>query len=326
MISHGFWKAQGLMVAAELGIADHLADGPATVSLLAEKCACDAGALYRLLRALASDGFFEETESGAFRNTDDSEVLRSDHPQSVRALGMMVRRLEYPTWVHLLDSIKTGKTAFNEIHGKGLFDYLAEHPEEADIFDQAMTAVHGQESPAIASAYDFSATTSLMDVGGGNGTMLKVILETHPHLQGILFDLPHVVERARPTLTASPVGQRVAYQPGSFFDPIPGSPDAMIMRQIIHDWTDEPSIQILRNCREAVAPEGKVLVVEQVVPDGNTPHPVKWLDVDMLVYVNGQERTEQEYRQLFEKAGLALERIISAGRFEILEGKPAADG
>src|SRR5262245_4590103 len=228
----GYWISQSIYAAAKFGIADLLKDGPKTAAELAAATATNPDALYRLLRALASVGIFREGESRRFSLTPLAEPLRSDVPGSKRALAMMMGDEQFRAWAEIDYSLRTGKVAFDKVFGKPAFDYLAEHPDKARIFDAAMVGVHGRESNAVLSAYDFSAIGVVADIGGGNGSQITEILKKQNKMKGILFDLPHVVERAKERIQASGLLDRCQLVPGSFFDAVPPGADAYILRHI----------------------------------------------------------------------------------------------
>jgi SAM-dependent methyltransferase len=282
-------------------------------------------ALYRLLRALASVGIFAEDESGQFALTPLAEPLRSDVAGSKRALSLMTGDEQFRSWAEIDHTIRTGERAFDQLFGKPLFEYLGEHPEKARIFDAAMVGIHGRESSAVLDAYDFSVFGVVADIGGGNGSQLTEILEKHGRLKGILFDLPHVVERAEANLRAAGVRDRCTPIAGSFFDAVPEGADAYVLRHILHDWDDEKSLTILRNCHRAMRPDGTLLVLESVIPPGNEPFGGKFLDLVMMLIPGGKERTAAEYRTLFEGAGFELTRIWPTGsELSIVEGRKRA--
>jgi hypothetical protein len=249
--------------------------------------------------------------------------LRSDVPQSQRALARMMGAEQYQTWGDLLYSVQTGEKAFDRRFGKPIFDWLAEHPDKAEIFDGAMTGIHGRETGAVIDAYDFSDTRVLADVGGGNGSNLIAVLQANPQLRGMLFDLPHVVERARLHVEAAGLTDRCTLHGGSFFEAVPAGADAYLMRHIIHDWDDELSRTILWNIRKVIPADGKLLIVEAVIPPGNDPFPMKFLDLTMLTIPGGKERTREEYETLFRESGFALSRIVpTATDMSVIEGRP----
>jgi hypothetical protein len=316
----GAWITQGLWVVAELGIADLLADGPCTVEELAATTDAHADSLYRLLRALAGVGVFAHDEHGRFSLTPLADLMRSDVPGSQRALAILMGGEFHAAWGELLHSTKTGEPGFNKRFGMPFFQYMAEHPDRHYLYDAAMEGVHGRETQLMLDAYDFSIFGTVIDVGGGNGSTLAGILARHPTVQGILFDLPAVVERAQPGLVESAQASRLQLVGGDFFSAVPGGADAYLLRHVIHDWLDEDAVSILRNCRDAMSPGAKVLVVEMVLPAENEPSFGKWLDLMMLL-VAGRERTEVEYSQLFTAAGLRMTRVIpTASDVSIVEG------
>ncbi len=309
MIS-GYWISQAIYAAAKFGIADHLKDGSKSVDELAKATSTNADALYRLLRALASKGIFAEGEPRQFSLTPLAEPLQSDVPGSKRALALMSGDEQFRAWSEIEYSIQTGKIAFDKVFGKPIFDYLGEHPEKARIFDAAMVGIHGRESNAILDAYDFSGIGVIADIGGGNGSQTIDVLNKYTEMRGILVDLPHVIERAKDRIESAGLSDRCELVGGSFFDAVPQGADAYMMRHIIHDWDDDKSLTILRNCHRAMSPDSKLLVVESVIPPGNDPFGGKFLDLVMLLIPGGKERTEDEYRTLFDKAGFELTRIV----------------
>lgn len=317
----GYWTSQAIYAAASLGIADLLTAGPQTAEQLATATKTNAGALYRLLRALASVGIFAENEQNEFALTPLAEYLRSDVPGSKRALAMMTGDEHFHAWGEILFSIRTGKTAFDKVFEKPFFEYLPEHPDKAQIFDKAMTGIHGRETSEILESYDFSEMKTLLDIGGGNGSNITSILQKYPDMKGILFDLPHVIERAQPHIEQAGLNDRCDLMGGSFFESVPTGADAYFMRHIIHDWNDEKSLLILQNCHAAMPKNSKLLIVESVIPAGNEPFAGKFLDLVMLMIPGGKERTAEEYQSLFEQAGFELTRIIpTESELSILEG------
>jgi ubiquinone/menaquinone biosynthesis C-methylase UbiE len=220
--------------------------------------------------------------------------------------------------------VQTGQTAFEKLFGQPIFQYLAAHPQQARIFDEGMVGVHGAETKAMLDAYDFSRFATLVDVGGGNGSLLMVTLQRHASLRGILFDRPDVIERARAGVKAAGLENRCTLMGGDFFETAPPGGDAYLMRHIIHDWNDEQCRTILRRCRKVVRPTGKLLLIESVIPPGNDPSFAKLLDLTMLVIPGGMERTETEYRELLASAGFRLERIVpTASVIHVIESVPA---
>ncbi len=313
----GYWYTQTIYVAAKLGIADLLKDGARSAQELAEATGTDPRALYRLLRALASLGIFAE-EAGRFCLTPLAECLLDP---SMKAMATMRGEFQYRAWGELLYSVQTGKSAFEKVYGKPIFDYFSENPETGKLFDQAMTGVHGRETVAMLEAYDFTGIRTLADIGGGNGSVITAILKKYPEIHGIIFDMPAVVERTKANMQAVGLGGRCQVVPGNFFETVPAGADAYLMRHIIHDWDDDKSMTILRNCRRAMVQGGKLLVVEGVVPSGNEPSVSKFFDLAMMVLPGGMERKEDEYRQLFDAAGFRLTRIVPTRTWvSVIEG------
>ena len=320
----GSWITQGIWVAAELGIADLLTDGPRTAEELAEKTHTHGNALYRVLRALASVGMFAEDAHGRFSLTPLADLLRTDASASQRPFAIMMGAEFHGAWGELLHSVRTGELGFEKKFGVPFFQYMTERPERGKIYDAAMTGVHGGETEPMLDAYDFSPFQTVIDIGGGNGLVLAAILQRHPTIKGILFDLPAVVDRARTIISGLGLSDRCQIVGGDFFSSVPVGGDAYVMRHIIHDWDDNEAVAILRNCRVAMNPEGRILVVETVIPPANEPCFGKWLDLMMLV-VGGRERTEEQYRRLFSEAGLKLNRIVpTALEISVIEGVYAA--
>lgn len=314
----GYWYTQTIYVAAKLGVAELLKDGPRPVHELAEATGTNPRALHRLLRALASIGIFAE-DKGRFTLTPLAECLLDP---SQKAMATMRGEFQYRAWGELLYSVQTGESAFEKQHGKPIFDYFCENPETGNIFDQAMTGVHGRETEAMLEAYDFTGIGKLADIGGGNGSVITAILRKYPAMHGILYDLPAIVERARASIHAAGLEGRCQVVAGNFFEAVPTGADAYLMRHIIHDWDDDKSVTILRNCRQAMGNCGRLLVVEGVVPPGNEPSISKFFDLAMMVLPGGLERTEEEYRQLFEVAGFRLTRIVPTKTWvSVLEGE-----
>jgi hypothetical protein len=317
----GYWVSQMVYVAAKLGLADLLADGPKSVEELARATSTHPRSLGRLLRALASLGVFSGDNEARYQLSPLADCLRNDVPGSRHAMALMMGEEHYRAWGNLLDSIQTGTIAFDQVYGKPVFDYLAEHPEQAAIFDAAMTSVHGRETKATLDAYDFSGIGTLVDVGGGNASNLIGILQHVPTLRGILFDLPHVIERARANIEAAGLADRCERIAGDFFNEIPVKADAYFLRHIIHDWDDERALRILRNLHRSMPVNAKLLVVEYVLPPGNAPSFGKLLDINMMVMPGGIERTEDEFRSLYEAAGFRLNQVVrTEGDLSVVEG------
>lgn len=296
-------------LAAVLKLPDHLAPGPKTAEELAALTATSAPVLYRILRTLASFGIFTEDAAHQFSLLPLGQALRTGTPSHAAALllsGEFISR----SLDHLLHSVQTGETGFQKAFGLSLFDWLAGHPTEAALFNATMVGVHGMEPAAVADAYDFSIFGTVADVGGSTGNLLTTILGRHPSPHGILFDMPHVVRDAPALIRERGLTDRIRIEPGSFFDTVPAGADAYILSHVIHDWTEQQCLAIFANCRRAMKRSGRLLLVEMVLPSGDTPHPGKILDMLMLVTPGGQERTAEEYGSLLEKAGFRMTRVI----------------
>ena len=317
----GYWLSKSLNVAAELGLADLLRDGPRTTDDLAGACGAHAASLYRLMRALASVGVFTEMQGRRFGLTPMAELLRSDVPGSMRSLARMYGSEQYRAWDDLLGSVRSGEPAFDRVFGASYFEFLAKTPQADAVFNDAMTGWTTQVADAVASAYDFAGFDTVVDVGGGHGLLITTILRANPTLRGVLLDLPHVIAGARPLIQAAGLEDRCETVGQDFFQSVTEGGDAYVLAQILHDWDDERARTILLNCKRAMRPDGKILVVEQVLSPANEPSFGKWLDLHMLVLLTGRERTEAEYAALFETAGLRLANVIpTASGASIIEG------
>ena len=267
--------------------------------------------LHRLMRTLASLGILTERGDRRFALTPLGEALKTGAPGSARASLLTLGSPWFNSaFDHIVHSVQTGETGFEKSQGMPVFDYLAQHPEDASLFSETMIGIHGEEPAAVADAYDFSAFSTVVDVGGSTGNLLSAILARHPEPRGILFDRPHVVTDAPALLAARGVADRVTIEAGSFFETIPVGGDAYILSHIIHDWSEEQCLTILGHVRGAMRPAGRLLVVEMVLPAGDKPHLGKLLDIVMLVLPGGQERTEEEYRTLLGKGGFRLTRVV----------------
>jgi hypothetical protein len=326
-MSTGFWISKAVAVAAELQIADHLKHEPKTAAELAQLVGAHPGALYRLLRGIAGVGMFAEDAQGRFSMTPLAALLLTDNPQSWRAAAILNGApWIWQPWGELLYSVKTGKPAFNRIFGTEFDAYLAQHQDAADIFQAFMQVATAEEALAVAPIYDFSGMTTVVDVGGGRGSLLGAILQGNSHLRGVLFEAPHVIGRAKPALEAQGVADRCQFVAGDFFEMLPTGGDAYILKWILVSWDDERAVMILQNCRRAMRANGRLLVVERIIPPGNEPCYGKLADLNLLVLYSGQHRTEAEYRTLFTRAGFTLARILpthSPTEFSIIEGVPS---
>jgi precorrin-6B methylase 2 len=319
----GFRVTQAVYAAAELGIADLLAGGPRSADELAAAAGAHAPSLYRVLRLLASEGVFAETDDGRFALTPMAEPGTSRRSGSARAHVLFTAGPAlWRSWGELLHSVRTGEPAFDRAHGVDLFRYLRDHAEEGLVFDQAMAALTAPATRAVAAAYDFSRVGTVVDVGGGNGALAIGLLEAHPHLRAVVFDQPAAAAGARAAIAAAGLADRCAVVGGDFFAAVPDGGDAYVVKYVLHDWDDERCAAILRACRRAMAPGARLLVVELLVPPGNGASFAKSMDAAMLV-VGGRERTEAEYRGLLAAAGFELTGTIPAqGELHVIEATP----
>ena len=305
----GFMVARGVAAVAELNVADVLSDGPLSYTELANAVGADHGALHRVMRMLAASGVFDEPEPGMFAVNAVSELLRSDTPTSMRDLAVMITsESHWVPWGCLTDTLRSGESGPQHAFGTDVFSWFqrGENKDEWELFNAAMTSFSAATSRAVAESYDFSGRSRIIDIGGGHGFLLRTILAKAPDAQGVLFDLPGVVEG----VDREELGNRIELVGGDFFEAVPEGGDCYTMKHIIHDWGDDACRTLLGNIASVMKPGGTVLVVETVMPDGAEPHPAKFMDVNMLVMTEGGcERTEKEFAELFESSGLALKTI-----------------
>jgi ubiquinone/menaquinone biosynthesis C-methylase UbiE len=320
-----FWTSRAIGVFAKLGIADQLESGPKTAGELAKATDTHAPSLFRLLRALASAGIVKAESEGRFALTPLSQTLVTNAPGSLRWFMMSELGQEhYPAWGNLMHSIKTGEIAFDDFFKMDIWQYFKQNPEDGAVFNDSMSGVTGVANEAIMSVYDFSPFHRVIDIGGGHGGLITSILKKNPQSQGVLFDAPQVIEGARPRLEANGVADRCETVAGNFFEAVPAGGDAYVMKWIIHDWDDEKALTILKNIRSQMQPNGRLIVVETVVPDTDEPHFSKFFDLNMLVMTGGKERTAAEFEQLLATAGFKLLRVIPTDLpTSIIEAQPA---
>ena len=312
-MANGFIFTAALYPIAKLKIADLLVHGPMPVTELAQKTKSNVDALYRVLRLLASVGIFAELSGKVFALTPMSDCLRADAPGSMRDMVIfMGNPFHAKVWSDLSYSIETGKSAVEHVYGKPCFDAIFGDPEIAYDFNMAMTCFSRQIAPVLLDAYDFSGIGTLMDVAGGHGAILCEVLSRYPAMKGILFDMPNVIEEATCHICSLNMDHRCETVTGDFFEQIPAGADAYYMQHIIHDWADEPALKILVNCRRALEgrKDGRLIIVDSVVPETSEPHFSKILDLEMLLMPGGRERTEREWRELFTKAGFEITQIV----------------
>jgi hypothetical protein len=304
----GAWVSQAIYVAAKLSIADLLRERPLTIAELAAATGANEGALFRILRALSSLGVFEEHDERRFALTPLADCLRSDVPGSLRAFAIMLGEKEHRgAWDNVLHSVRTGEPAFDHVFGAPHFHYFASNPEAARVFNEGMTSRAGAENAAIVEAYDFSKFRTVIDVGGGQGTLLTAIKRTAADTGTILFDLPHVISAGQSASTTQ--GHETAS--GNFFEFVPQGGDAYVLKKVIHDWDDDRAVSILKNCRVAMNGMARLLLIEPVVPSGNAASFNKLVDLMMLVWTSGgKERTENEHRALLAVAGFTKMQFV----------------
>lgn len=324
-IAMGGTITQVLRAAAELRIADQLADGPKNAEQVSAQLGTHAPSLHRLMRTLASLGVLKQDTEHRYALTPLGETLRTDAPGGGRATLLT---LGSEWWNRMMGelpySVRTGKSGFEQVFGMPIFEFIGQSPERASMFSETMVGFHGMEPPAVAAAYDFSRFKTIVDVGGATGNLLTTILAAHPGPRGILFDMPHVVRDAPALIQSRGLTGRVEIASGSFFESVPAGADAYLISHVIHDWSEEQCLAILGNCHRAMTSESKLLLIEMVLPENDAPHPGKALDVVMLVGPGGQERTAPEYDALLRKAGFRMTKVVpTASPVSIVEAVKA---
>lgn len=322
---NGFRVSQAIHVAATLGIADLLRDGPRSSDDLAAATGTHADALYRLLRALASVSVFREDPDRRFALTPLGECLRSDAHEPMGPWAVHIGQPEvWRAWGELLDSVRTGENAFCRVHGVNTWEYYVRNPQAGAIFDRAMTGLSRRQANVVLKAGNFERFRCVVDVGGGHGLLLSAILAHHQLLRGVLFDQPHVVAGSEPVLRAAGVADRCQVVGGDFFEALPDGGDAHVLKFILHDWEDAQATAILRTCRRAIAPNGKLLVIDSEISPPNEGPLGKFRDLNMLVHPGGRERTRKEWMALFAAGGFRLVRATpTEASLSIIEGDPA---
>lgn len=319
-----FVIARALYAFAKLGIADLLGDRTVSSEELAAIAGVNSRALYRLLRTLSTADVVSESQDHRFALGSLGEALRSDVPGSMRAWAIFSGEPYYlQAWGQIVHSIQTGQAAWEHVHKMPVFEYFGQHPDAGAIFDQAMTSLSAGEAPAIVSAYDFAGIRKLADIGGGEGSLLRTILKSHPKMTGVLFDRPDAVEGVQTQLSEDGIAKRCEVVPGDFFQAVPPGADAYLLKYVIHDWDDERSLAILRNCRRSMTNDARLLLIETIVPAPGESHFAKLQDLEMMVIVGAQERTVEEYTRLLERAGFRLVRVVATTEpASILEAAP----
>jgi O-methyltransferase domain/Dimerisation domain len=306
----GFWESQAVYVAAKLGIADLLKEGPRSCDDLAKATGTHLSSLCRLMSTLASLGVFVAEEDNRFRPTPLGRALQSGVPGSMRAMVLTLGEEHYQAWGNLLHSVSTGKPAFDHVYKMGLFQYFTQNAAASQTFNEGMADVTALVSFAVVMAYDFSGISTIVDVGGGHGALIRTILMANRKLKGILFDAAPAIEEAKKCVNGDGFAERCQIVSGDFFQSVPRGSDAYILKNILHDWDDERCVTILKNCQGAMAENGRVLLVETVIAPASGHSFDRLLDLNMLVISGGRERSEAEYRALFDAAGLRLTKIV----------------
>lgn len=305
----GLYVTQCLRVAIRLGIADQLNDGPKACSDMARALDVNADALYRVMRLLASKQIFKELPGRRFELTPAAALLRTGVKNSLRAFVDLIDQ-HWAIWEYLIDGVRTGQPMFEKVFGMPLFNYYAKHPEKSELFDQAMAELSRPMANAIVASYPFSGIDRLVDVGGGDGSLLSAILRAHPRMTATLFEGPWAAERARRSIDAAGLGERCEVVAGDFFASVPAGGDAYLLKNILHDWRDEHALALLASCRRAMKPAARLLIVEFIIPPGNEACVSKSVDIQMMLATGGRERTKEEYEALLHQAGFRLRRVV----------------
>lgn len=317
----GYIVSRAIHAVCELGIPDLLGDHPQRIAELAAGTGADPDALHRFLRVLAAEGILNEEQPGTFGLTPMGALLRTDTPGSLSHLSSLMAGEAYEAWGAATHALRTGRPGFDEVYGSPYFEWLAAHPEAARTFNEGQAGlVTLRLLPLL--EWDWSAVGSVVDVGGGNGTLLTDLLHGNDRLKGVVFDLPHVLDEARQALADAGLDGRADCVGGSFFDEVPAGGDVYVLAQILHDWDDESAIRILESCRRAMGGQGRLLILEQVVPDDGSRHPAALLDLHMLVLLGGRERTESEWRALLDRGGFDTVEIHRGARAALIEAVP----
>jgi hypothetical protein len=317
----GKWISKPIYVAVKLGIPDILGEENKSIKDLAELTDTSAATLYRMMRALAGVGIFFELENRIFKNTTLSEGLMKDRLKS--AVLMFQSPWHDSIWENLQYSIQTGKPAFEKVFGESAFEWFGKNPEEATIFHEANSFKAASSHRVITEVYDFSGIKTLTDVGGGLGSLMIEILNANPHMKGVVAELLQVVPQLNGIIKENKLERRMSAVECDFFKKIPSSSDAYLFSHILHDWSDDKCITILKNCRKAIPAYGKLLIVEGIIPPGNEFSISKLLDLEVLLMGGGCERTENEFRSLLNKSGFKVSQVIRTEEsISIIEGVP----
>jgi O-methyltransferase len=330
---NGYQLSAAMGAVARLGVADCLSAGPADLDEVAARVGADARSLERVVRLLADVGIFEQLDDGRVALTALGGMLRDGVPGSARRAAIVVsEEWHWRAYGHFAHSVRTGEPGFREAHGCGFWEHLERHPQSAALVNDSMSRIAALNAAGFVRAYDFSGIERLVDIGGGHGMLMRTVLDAHPHLQGVVFDLPGVIEGTRSRLADWGLTDRCQTIAGDFFDAVPAGGDAYVLSWILHDWDDQSAVRILANCRAAMGKDGRLLAIELIVPSDGERQPspdVDWLvqttDIEMLAVVGGRERTAAEYRELYAAAGFELLRILplEPSPWRVIEGAPA---
>lgn len=304
--------SRALQVVAELGIADTFGDMPRSVAEIAEETSTDPAVLHSVLRLLSGYGIFTESRPDRFALTRRGELLRTNHPRSMRSIVRLYHFCQ-PIVGEIEHSLRYGEPAAEKVLGEPLFEYLRAHPESGAVFDSAMAELSRSQSAAIVDAYDFSGFRRIVDVGGGNGTLLATILRNHPEATGVLLDRPHVTRHAEQVRAAAGLQGRMEIVAGDFFEKVPEHGDFYILKSTLHDWPDDQAVRILRTCRRAIPPHGRLVLFERLQKADNRPSQAKTMDLLMFLVHGGRERTQQDFERLFVDSGFRLSQVVQAG-------------
>ena len=319
-LATGFMMSTALHIATTLRVPDHLASGPRSAADLAKATGAREDAIYRILRTLASAGVFEESAPRTFANTPSSDILRSGRPGMYDMVLWIADPFHLRVYADAMHTVTSGQPAAEKTVGMKVFEYFPKDPELSERFNNAMTALSAVVIQAALEAYDFGGIGTLVDIAGGHGQVLTSVLQKYPAMRGVLTDLPHVLAGAERRIRELGLGDRIRTEPIDFFKAVPAGGDAYIMKHIIHDWDDEEALMILRNIRKVLPAGGRVVLLESVLPPGNQPDFGKVIDLEMMLMPGGRERTEEEFRSLFARAGFRLTRVVpTAAPLSVIE-------
>lgn len=306
------WICQAVYVTARLGIADILKDGKQSIDKIAKLTNTDSSSLFRVMRLLSGIGIFHQEDGRIFSNTSLSEVLETTHPNSMRYAAIYLGSpYHWNAWGNILYSIQTGKSAFRYTNNMDFFTYLSQHEEDADVFNESMTKRTHMRIKTTINSYDFSNADTIIDIGGGKGTLISAILKKYPLKKGIVYDMDTVIPYAKHNLSQNNLLNRCDCISGNFFESVPASGDLYILSSILHDWNDTEALSILKNCRHAMKKDARLIITETIVSDTTEAEFSKAIDLEMLITFEGKERTLEEYRTLLKEAGFTISNIFS---------------